>query len=114
MYMQRARMIGNYVEYLAKAKGITDDQLCQTLDYDEKQVHAFFKGRMLATFSQLESLSELFEVSVEKILEGDEENYNRSVVHCMNQFQDVNNREKILDIIDDYIDIKNAVDSQYQ
>lgn len=57
MYMQRARMIGNYVEYLAKTKNITNKQLCETLDYDEKQVRAFFKGRMLATFSQLESFN---------------------------------------------------------
>ena len=55
--MQRARMIGNYVEYLAKTKNITNKQLCETLDYDEKQVRAFFKGRMLATFSQLESFN---------------------------------------------------------
>ena len=48
-------------------------------------------------------------VSVATLLKGNEDVYKRTVVHCMNSFDDDSNREKILDIIDDYMDVLNAV-----
>ena len=35
--------------------------------------------------------------------------YEREVVHCMNSFSNSANREKVLDIIDNYMDIKDAL-----
>ena len=54
-------------------------------------------------------MAEQFNVSVQQLLEGDLEHYNRTVAHCMNQFQKAEHREEILDILDDYLDIVDAV-----
>lgn len=43
------------------------------------------------------------------LLKGDKEEYDLTVVHCMNDFKDSNQREKILNIIDGYIDIVDAL-----
>ena len=107
--MQRARMLGNYVQNLAEKKGLTNAELREALDCQENQLQSFLKGRSFLPFTQISSLADLLGVTVSDLLEGDPQNYNETVVHCMNQFQNASNREKILDIIDEYMDIRDAV-----
>ena len=107
--MQEARALGNYVAHLAETKRLSVADLSQILDCNENKVHAFLKGRAVASFSQLSNLAAALETTVETLLCGDISQYNATVVHCMNEFQDIKNREDILDLIDNYIDICNAV-----
>lgn len=110
--MREARMLGNYVQQLAERKGLSISDLGEILNCNERQVWAFLKGRAYASFSQISELSQKLEVSVQNLLVGDELTYNATVVHCMNQFQDAEKRETILDIIDNYLDIFDAVHAQ--
>ena len=110
--MQSARMMGNYVENLAKRQNISTLHLGQILECTEEQVSSFFKGRFFPAFSQIEALASELKISVEELFNGDEETYNASVVHCMKNFSNTDNRERILDLIDDYLDVKGAVDNQ--
>lgn len=107
--MKEARMLGNHICQLAKSKGLSELELSQTLGCEEYQVNSLIKGRAFATFSQIQKLSEKLDTSIESLLKGDEESYNSTVVHCMNKFKNNENREIILDIIDDYIDIVDAL-----
>lgn len=109
--MQSARMLGNYVHQLAESKNINTEQMCKILGFTEQQLFAFFKGRTFVSFPQLTKLANEFNVSVDSLLSGDEKTYNATVVRCMNDFSDPKNREFILDIIDDYIDVKDAVEN---
>ena len=109
--MQEARMLGNYVAYLAKINGLSNSDLSGILGCTEDRVYSFIKGRAFASFSQLSSLANAFDVSIDKLLVGDKEHYNETVVHCMNDFHDTSRREEILDLIDNYIDIVDAVDA---
>lgn len=111
--MQKARMLGNYIEQLADEKNLSLSDLSATLNCQENQVKSLLKGRSFATFDQISLLSKQLGVTVSELLHGNEEHYNATVVHCMNQFQNVENRELILDIIDDYMDIYDAV-NQHQ
>lgn len=108
--MHRARMLGNCVEYLAQERGVSDETLCNVLQCDRTNLLAFLKGRRIASFDQLSALAEVLEVSVAQLLKGDEKHYEESVVHCMNQFSDPKNREEILDLIDDYMDVLDALE----
>ena len=110
--MQEARMFGNYVDYLANGKGLSISDLSNALGCAESQVHLLLKGRAYASFSQVSTLAALLETSIEKLLSGDKMSYEATVVHCMNDFQDTNKREEILDLIDDYVDIVDAVAMQ--
>ena len=107
--MKKARMIGNYVGYVAQDKHLSISQLGETLQLDEEHVKSFLRGRLLLSFEQLHRLSKELDVSVENLLKGDEKVYNSTVVHCMHKFDDNDNREKILDIIDSYLDVVEAV-----
>lgn len=107
--MQNARMLGNYVAHLAEEKGLAFSALREALGCDEAGVGLFVKGRSYASFSQISALAKLLGSSVQDLLRGDVEQYNKTVVDCMNDFQDPANRETILDLIDDYIDVVDAV-----
>ena len=108
--MQSARMFGNYVSFLAEKNRLSNSDLGRVLDCSDFQVESLLKGRAYASFGQVSRLAELFHTTVETLLAGDPKHYNATVVHCMNDFQDPENREKILDFIDDYVDVVNAVD----
>lgn len=107
--MQQARMIGYRVQKYADSKQLSLLDLGAILECDVKQTKAFLKGRSFASFEQLVRLAQKLEISVSDLLTGDEEDYNNHVVHCMNGFQDNENREKILDIIDEYMDVFDSV-----
>ncbi len=109
--MQKIRIIGNYIQHLATEQGISNAELSAILVCEERQVKALMKGRMFASFEQLSVLAQTFHVSVSDLIHGDIEQYNKSVVHCANQFSDINNREIILNLIDEYLDILDAVAS---
>ena len=42
--MQKARMLGNYVEYLADKKGLSFSDLGNAIGCDEQKVYSFVKG----------------------------------------------------------------------
>lgn len=110
--MQKARMLSNGVEYLAKQKNISDEALCDALKCEQTHLRSFFKGRSLLSFDQLKTISNVLGTTVSQLLEGDAEHYEESVVHCMNPFHDTKNRELILDIIDDYLDVLDALSDE--
>ncbi len=108
--MKKARMLGNYVESLIEQKKLSISELIGQLGCEKNHFNSFLKGRMFLSYPQLIKLSECLGVSMNELLEGDENYYNKTVVHCMNGFDNPDNREMILDIIDDYMDIVDAVD----
>ena len=109
--MKKARMIGNYVKHLAKENRLSTEALSNLLNCTEEQVLMFEKGRAFLGFDQIKAISDYFHVSVTDLLNGDPNVYRATVVHCMNDFQTDSNRENILDIIDDYMDIRDAVEN---
>ena len=62
-----------------------------------------------ASYAKIKILAEALGTTVGELLKGDQKVYNSTVVHCMHEFEDDENREFILDIIDGYIDIVDAL-----
>lgn len=107
--MQETRMIGYRVDKYSKSKNISFEELRAIIGCNEIQLKSFLKGRSLISFNQLSRLADRLGVEISSLLSGDEEGYNCSVVHCMNKFTDNSNREKILDIIDEYMDVLDSL-----
>lgn len=102
-------MLGNYAEYLAKQRVISVSHLSQLLSCTETQVRAFFKGRAFPSNNQLSVLAKALGATPMRLMMGDEQLYNETVGHCYGAIGNPDNREKILDIIDDYMDVYNSV-----
>lgn len=108
--MKRMRMLGNYVEHLAKINNVTAAYLGAVLNCSELHIQRFFKGRAFLTFPQLGIIADMFNVPISYLLKGDYDSYKANVVDCNQEFDNDDNREMILDIIDDYIDLYEAVE----
>ena len=107
--MQEARMIGYRVDKYARERNIAYEELSSIIECNEISFKSFIKGRAFVSFNQLSLLAKHLGVDIMSLLAGDEDGYNKAVVHCMNEFADNNNREKILDIIDDYMDVLDSL-----
>lgn len=107
--MKKARMLGSYAGHLAKQRSISVSHLSQLLSCTETQVQAFFKGRAFPSYNQLSALAKALGTTPKRLIAGDEQSYNETVVHCDGTFSNPDNREKILDTIDDYMGIHNTV-----
>lgn len=103
------RKIGNLIEKLALDNGISDSSLCAALEINENQLLSVYRGQAILSFAQIEVLADMFSISTQQLLLGDAGYYEKTVVHCMNGFSDSQNREMILDFIDAYISICEAV-----
>lgn len=110
--MQRARMLGNKIEHLATSKNLSITDLSEVLGCTETQMHLLLKGRVVASFTQISRIAEKLETSVQDLLASNKAEYNSTVIHCMNEFADDNNREFILDLMYDYMDIVDAVSAE--
>ncbi len=107
--MKAARMLGSFVENKIQEQSITSERLETILHMDEQQIMMFYEGRLFLSFPQIKALSDELGLSINALLQGNERQYNESVIHCMNDFENNDKREKILDMIDDYLDIYDAV-----
>lgn len=101
--MKEMRLIGNMAQKLSETHQYSDEEICNSLDCTMEQYQSFLNGRVFLAFDQLEKLADLFKVTIEELLAGDNDYYEQNVVHCMGEFEDTNNREMILDIIHDYL-----------
>ena len=108
--MKDMRILGSMIHKLALEKHVPNEELGLKLGFSEDQVCSLYKGRMYPTFVHLETLAECFGVTVDDVLAGDEAYYEKNVVHNMGEFEKPENREIILDIIDDYLRLREAVE----
>ncbi len=107
--MKEARMLGFRVGKYADESNVSTFELSEVANCSETQMRAFLKGRVFMSFDQLSAMAKRLGVAVSALLSGRENEYNLSVVHCMNEFEDSQNREKILDIIDEYMDLLDSI-----
>lgn len=107
--MKKMRLIGSTIKSVAADHEISLDELGKAIGCDRQQMDAVILGRKICSFDQIRKIADKCEVPVKKILDGDEAYYNQNIVHCMNDFQNEENREDILDIIYDYLDVYDSV-----
>lgn len=108
--MKDLRLLGSTIHKLSLDNGISKAKMQEVLGCSYDQVSAIYDGRVFPSFGDLCELASLFGVTVEEMLHGDENYYDANVVHCKGAFSDANNREEILDIIEDYLILLDAVE----
>ncbi len=109
--MQDFRQIGYRIKKYAKEKNVSDSTLSSIIGCSESKMESIYSGRFYLAFPQLEEIAKKLKVDTMSLLSGNEEEYSKTVVHCMNDFSDPNNRERVLDIIDEYLDVVDAIES---
>jgi len=106
--MYNLRRFGNMIQKCMADKSYSDEQLANEIQLDKAEVNNLYKGRLLLTLEQINQLTSFLNEDLDKLLEGDDDYYEQSYVHCMKPFKNKDNREFVLDIIDSYLDVHTA------
>lgn len=109
--MQVARILGNNCKMLLNEKGISKEEFAEQLGYSYFDVEKLCDGRLYTTEEDIRDIATFFEVTTEELcMEQDGDRYKGvGFMHCMGQFKKKENREKILDILDMYCDLKEVL-----
>lgn len=107
--MKNLRVLGSTIHKEILDQGIPLDDLGSAIGCTATQMQSIFKGRLLCSFQQINTLADILGLPITQLIEGDKQYYEENVVHCMKHFTDSENRERILDIIYDYLDVCDAV-----
>ena len=102
--MKPARVLGFNIMVAARKANISDAELGQLIGCSENDVKRIYAGRLYMSFQQLATIANHTNTNVSTLLTN-QEDYEKYQEQQCGKFSDHNNREKIFDIIDDYIDL---------
>ena len=108
--MTDMRRLGLMIKRYAELADFDTSAIAEALGCTEEQVIDLYSGRLLLSYKNFETLSKKLGVELESFLQTDEKYYEENVVCCKQGFTSGDNRERILDIIDVYLFLCDAVD----
>ena len=100
------RRLGYNIEKASQRKYNTIEEFANVVNLSLRDVHRLFEGRLVLSPFQLKAISEKVDISLKELLDVSGK-YN--LVECMGSFKDKRNEDKVLDLIDDYIDLMEAI-----
>lgn len=107
--MASLRDLGYKIMSLTCNNDTLKSELCTNLNFSLIDLNKLFYGRLSLTPSQLSMVASTLSVSLNSLINYKNEDSYKDFVHCMSPFSTQDNCNEILDIIDSYIDIKEAV-----
>ena len=103
--MNNLRIVGYTLKDCVTKHKVQEDSLAQALNISLEDLYKVYEGRAILSYPQIKKAAALCKVSPLTITSGNEEEYASKFIHCMNDFEKSSNREKILDILYDYLDV---------
>lgn len=105
--MRQERTIGNNCRLLMNDQAVTEDAFARALGYSALDVKKLMDGRLLTTDDDIQDIANYFGVEAEYILtdHGKEAYSGPGFMHCVDDFSDDMNKDKVLDIFDMYCDL---------
>lgn len=95
--MPNARMLGAYIRQKMEERNVSVSSIASLLGCSETDVECFLCGRALASYSQMQRLAEYLGMSVFDLLQS---------TSCLEVDA---SKEKVLGLIWDYMDVRDAV-----
>lgn len=104
--MDRSRMLGRNIQLDMEKKAICEKDFAQKLGYSLSELKKLLEGKMLLAKKDLENIAlQLGESYDDLVTERSKEEY-EAIFDCMGYFSDEENEDRILDLIDMYIELK--------
>ena len=107
--MASLRDLGYKIMSLVTDNDSLNRELCSKLNFSSVDLNKLFFGRLSVTPVQLTTIANTLSVPVEELINYKNSDSYAKAVHCMSSFSTQDHCNEVLDIIDSYIDIKEAV-----
>lgn len=106
--MANLRNLGYIINTLLANDNSKKEELCKELNFSEIDLQKLVSGRLSLNPIQISKVANTFSVTPDYIVNYTNNDRYSSMVHCKCSFSSQDNCDEILDIIDSYIDIKEA------
>lgn len=100
------RRLGYNIEKASRKAFAQTEEFANAINLSLKDVHRLFEGRLILSPLQLKVISEKVNMPLKELLDISGK---YTLVECMGSFRDEKNEDKILDLIDNYIDLVEAI-----
>lgn len=100
------RRLGANIEEAYRAIYDSILEFAKDINLSENDVYRLFEGRLLLSPSKIKEVSRVLNKPLGELLDV---SGNYAFVECMGNFTNMSNEDKILDIIDNYIDLVETV-----
>ena len=110
--MTHTRELGFAIRQRTDGHPEWEQQIQKMLHITPQELQKLYAGRMFLTGSDLREVALICDVKPRELIQVNQEEYDKNVVRYMTDFQNRENREKILDLIDAYIDVREALEAE--
>ena len=100
------RRSGSNIEIASRKNYEQVEDFANAVNLSVRDVHRLIEGRLILSPFQLKVISEKVNTPLKALLDVSGE---YTLVECMGSFKDKQNEDKILDLIDNYIDLVEAI-----
>ena len=106
--MASLRDFGYKVYTLLNDNPSRKDELCKQLNFSDTDLKRLTCGRLAVTPNQVKTIAAIFKQDPEDLLTYENNDSYSAMVNCISSFSSQKNCNEVLDLIDSYIDIKEA------
>ncbi len=103
------RVIGTNVWALMEEQHINREQLADDLGYSFRDVCRLIEGRLLLPPSELQRVAERLNTTQADLISCDNRKNMIPVFQFMKKFSDTENLDKVLDLLDEYVELKESL-----
>lgn len=107
--MASLRDLGYKIMSLIENNENLKTELCSKLNFNKTDLNRLLFGKLSVTPIQLTTIATTLSVPVEELINYKNNDSYKDIVHCMSPFSSQKNCNEVLDIIDSYIDVKEAI-----
>lgn len=106
--MANLRNLGYKVHSLLTSESAKRGVLRERLNFSENDMARLEFGRLSLTLAQIEATASVLSIEPTELVNYRNSDSYKDMIHCMSSFSSQEHCDEILDIIDSYIDIKEA------
>ena len=102
------RKIGVNIFTLMQNAGISREYLAEKLNYSYRDMCRILEGKLMLPPAEVRKIAEFFGNTKQELLHYEADIFVPELQY-MKEFSDTNNLDKILDLLDEYVDLKEAM-----
>ena len=102
------RKIGVNIFALMQNAGISREDLAEKLNYSYRDICRILEGRLMLPPAELKKIAGFFGITKQELIHYEADRFVPELQY-MKEFGDTNNLDKILDLLDEYIDLREAM-----
>lgn len=102
------RKLGVNIFTLMQNSGISHEDLAKKINYTYRDICRVLEGKLMLPPVDIEKIAELFGKTKKELLNYEADRLVPELQY-MKEFSDTNNLDKILDLLDDYVELKEAM-----